>query len=87
MDDLIAKIEANPGTRELQLVGRRLAAASVWPLVVDAFGVESANTALIHLPFRGGGAAATAVITGNADFICTNSSALPATSRTACCAR
>ncbi len=76
MDDLVSRIKENPGSVSYSSsgVGSLLHLAS--PLVIDAFGVEKANQALIHLPFRGGGAAATAVITGNADFICTNSSAL-----------
>ena len=76
MDDLVSRIKENPGSVSYSSsgVGSLLHLAS--PLVIDAYGVEKANEALIHLPFRGGGAAATAVITGNADFICTNSSAL-----------
>ncbi len=76
MDDLVSRIKENPGSVSFSSsgVGSLLHLAS--PLVIDAYGVEKANEALIHLPFRGGGAAATAVITGNADFICTNSSAL-----------
>jgi tripartite-type tricarboxylate transporter receptor subunit TctC len=76
MDDLVSRIQENPGSVSYSSsgVGSLLHLAS--PLVIDAYGVEKANEALIHLPFRGGGAAATAVITGNADFICTNSSAL-----------
>ncbi len=76
MEQLIAKIEENPGSVSYSSSGVGSLLHLSAPLVVDAYGVESANTALIHLPFRGGGAAATAVITGNADFICTNSSAL-----------
>jgi len=76
MDDLIAKIEANRGTVSYSSSGVGSLLHLAGALVVDAYGVEDAAQALTHLPFRGGGAAATAVITGNADFICTNSSAL-----------
>lgn len=76
MDQLIARIKENPGEVSYSSSGVGSLLHLTAPLVADAYGVESANTALIHLPFRGGGAAATAVITGNADFICTNSSAL-----------
>ncbi len=76
MDDLIAKIKANPGSVSYSSSGVGSMLHLAGALVVDAFGVENAYSALIHLPFRGGGEAATAVITGNADFICTNSSAL-----------
>ncbi len=76
MDELIAKIKANPGTVTYSSSGVGSLLHLAGALAVDAFGVEDAKGALTHLPFRGGGAAATAVITGNADFICTNSSAL-----------
>jgi tripartite-type tricarboxylate transporter receptor subunit TctC len=76
MEQLIEQIKTNPGSVSYSSSGVGSLLHLAGPLVVDAFGVENANTALIHLPFRGGGAAATAVITGNADFICTNSSAL-----------
>lgn len=76
MDDLIAQIKANPGEVSYSSSGVGSLLHLAGALVVDAFGVEDAKAALTHLPLRGGGAAATAVITGNADFICTNSSAL-----------
>ncbi|WP_299962596.1 tripartite tricarboxylate transporter substrate binding protein [uncultured Roseobacter sp.] len=52
--------------------GPHLAAA----MVLNAFGVEDAANAATHIPQQGGGAAATAVLNGTADFLCTNSSAL-----------
>ncbi|MFP3920682.1 MAG: Bug family tripartite tricarboxylate transporter substrate binding protein [Dichotomicrobium sp.] len=76
MDDLIAEIEANPGDVSYGSAGVGSFLNIIAPMVVDAFGVEDVKNALIHLPFRSGGEAATAVITGNADIICTNSSAL-----------
>ncbi len=76
MDDLVSRIKENPGSVSYSSSGVGSLLHLAGALAVDAFGVEDANAALIHLPFRGGGAAATAVITGNADFICTNSSAL-----------
>ncbi|WP_187428892.1 hypothetical protein ROLI_016520 [Roseobacter fucihabitans] len=45
-------------------------------MVLDAFGLEDAANAAIHIPQQGGGAAATAVLNGTADFLCTNTSAL-----------
>jgi len=76
MDALIGKIEASPGevTYSSSGVGSLLHIAGA--LVIDAFGVENVTEAITHLPFRGGGEAATAVLGGNATFICTNSSAL-----------
>jgi len=76
MDELIAKIKANPGEMSFGSAGVGSFLNIIAPMVVDAFGVEDVKNALIHLPFRSGGEAATAVITGNANIICTNSSAL-----------
>ncbi|MCB2011711.1 MAG: tripartite tricarboxylate transporter substrate binding protein [Geminicoccaceae bacterium] len=76
MDALIEKVKAAPGevTYSSSGVGSLLHIAGA--LVIDAFGVENATEAVTHLPFRGGGEAATQVVAGNATFICTNSSAL-----------
>ncbi|MEM6971596.1 MAG: tripartite tricarboxylate transporter substrate binding protein [Pseudomonadota bacterium] len=52
--------------------GPHLAAA----FVLSAFGLEDAANAATHIPQQGGGAAATAVLNGTAEFLCTNSSAL-----------
>ncbi|MEM8597024.1 MAG: tripartite tricarboxylate transporter substrate-binding protein, partial [Pseudomonadota bacterium] len=52
--------------------GPHLAAA----FVLSAFGVEDAANTATHIPQQGGGAAATAVLNGTAEFLCTNSSAL-----------
>ncbi|MCB1971004.1 MAG: tripartite tricarboxylate transporter substrate binding protein [Geminicoccaceae bacterium] len=76
MDALIERVRANPGevTYSSSGVGSLLHIAGA--LVIDAFGVDNVAEAVTHLPFRGGGEAATAVVAGNATFICTNSSAL-----------
>ncbi|MEZ5825812.1 MAG: tripartite tricarboxylate transporter substrate binding protein [Geminicoccaceae bacterium] len=76
MDALVAKVKEAPGevTYSSSGVGSLLHIAGA--LVVDAFGVENVTEAVTHLPFRGGGEAATQVVAGNATFICTNSSAL-----------
>lgn len=55
-------------------VGSLLHLAGV--MTMDAFGVPDAANTLVHIPLKGGGEAATAVLTGTATFICTNSSAL-----------
>ncbi len=76
MEDLISKIKANPGKVRYSSsgVGTLLHLASV--MVIDAFGVEKATEKVTHIPLKGGGAAATAVLSGTADYICTNSSAV-----------
>jgi len=76
MDDLIKKIKAEPGKVRFSSagVGSLLHIAGI--MAIDAFGVEKATEAVTHIPLKGGGAAATAVLSGTADYICTNSSAL-----------
>ncbi|MGB3555029.1 MAG: tripartite tricarboxylate transporter substrate binding protein [Jannaschia sp.] len=75
MDDLMAKAQSEGGVSYASSgvgSGPHLAAA----MVLDAFGLEDAANAAIHIPQQGGGAAATAVLAGTADFLCTNTSAL-----------
>lgn len=76
MDDLIKKIKANPGKVSFSSagVGSLLHLAGI--MAVSSFGVEKAVDAVIHIPLKSGGAAATAVLSGTSDFICTNTSAL-----------
>ena len=76
VDDLIAAIEENPGTLTYSSagVGTLHQVASV--LMMDTVGIESPGTAAIHIPFNGGGAAASAAATGQVDFVCSNSSPL-----------
>lgn len=76
MDALIAKIKANPGKVRFSSsgVGSLLHIAGI--MAISKFGVEKATDAVTHIPLKGGGAAATAVLSGTADYICTNSSAL-----------
>ena len=45
-------------------------------MVLKTHGVDNPMDRAIHLPLRGGGEAATAVLSGDATFICANSSAL-----------
>lgn len=75
-DDLIAAVKAKPGTITYSSsgVGSALHIAGVFAL--EAAGVPNAKTAAVHVPFDGGGNAAAAVVTGNINYICTNSSAL-----------
>jgi tripartite-type tricarboxylate transporter receptor subunit TctC len=76
MADLIAKVKAKQGAVSYSSSGvgtlLHLAAA----MVLKEFGVQNPNEQAIHIPMKGGGGAATAVLTGTATFICTNSSAL-----------
>jgi len=74
MEDLVAKVEEGGVTYSSSGVGSLLHLAGA--MVLREFGVEDPLEAATHIPLKGGGAAATAVLNGTATFICTNSSAL-----------
>jgi tripartite-type tricarboxylate transporter receptor subunit TctC len=74
MDELIAKVRAGGVAYSSSGVGSLLHIAAA--MVLKEFGIEDPLKAATHIPQKGGGAAATAVLTGTATFICTNSSAL-----------
>lgn len=76
MSDLVERVRANPGavTYSSSGVGTLLHIAAV--LTLDEFGIENPVQAATHIPFRGGGEAAAAAVTGQVSFVCTNSSAL-----------
>lgn len=76
LKDLIAAIKAHPGQLSYSSagVGTLLQVAAV--MVMDEVGIKDPIKAAIHVPYKGGGNAATAAATGQVDFVCTNSSAL-----------
>lgn len=74
MDDLVAKAKEGGVSYSSSGVGSLLHLAAV--MVLDEFGVENPLETVTHIPQKGGGAAATAVLNGTVTFICTNSSAL-----------
>jgi tripartite-type tricarboxylate transporter receptor subunit TctC len=74
MDDLVAKVAEGGVSYSSSGVGSLLHLAGV--MVLSEFGVEDPLNAATHIPQKGGGAAATAVLNGTATFLCTNSSAL-----------
>jgi len=74
MDDLIAKVKAGGVAYSSSGVGSLLHIASA--MVLKEFGIDNPLETAIHIPQKGGGAAATAVLNGTATFLCTNSSAL-----------
>lgn len=74
MDDLIAKVEEGGIAYSSSGVGSLLHLAAV--MVLSEFGVENPLEKATHIPQKGGGAAATAVLNGTATFLCTNSSAV-----------
>ncbi len=74
MDDLIAKVREGGVSYSSSGVGSLLHLAGA--MVLSEFGIEKPLEEATHIPQKGGGAAATAVLNGTATFICTNSSAL-----------
>lgn len=74
MDDLIAKVNEGGVSYSSSGVGSLLHLAGA--MVLKEFGVENPLEQATHIPQKGGGEAATAVLNGTATFICTNSSAL-----------
>lgn len=76
MEDLAARIKANPKTISYSSSGVGSLLHIAGAMAVREFGVDNPVEDLIHIPLKGGGAAATAVLSGTATFICTNSSAL-----------
>jgi tripartite-type tricarboxylate transporter receptor subunit TctC len=76
MEDLAAKVKANPGKISYSSSGVGSLLHIAGAMVLREFGIENPIKDAIHIPLKGGGAAATAVLGGTANFICTNSSAL-----------
>lgn len=76
LNDLIDAIKKNPGMISYSSagIGTLLQVAAV--MMMDQVGIKDPVKAAIHVPFKGGGNAATAAFTGQVDFVCTNSSAL-----------
>ncbi len=76
MEQLIAKVKSEPGAVSYSSSGVGSLLHLAGAMVLREFGVENPLEQVIHIPLKGGGAAATAVLAGTVTFICTNSSAL-----------
>ncbi|SEL44808.1 Tripartite-type tricarboxylate transporter, receptor component TctC [Roseovarius azorensis] len=74
IEDLVAMTESEGTSYSSSGVGSMLHLAAVF--VLDEFGVENPLEKATHIPQKGGGEAATAVLNGTVTFICTNTSAL-----------
>lgn len=74
MEDLVVRVKEGGVSYSSSGVGSLLHLAGA--MVLKEFGIEDPLTAATHIPQKGGGAAATAVLNGTATFLCTNSSAL-----------
>ncbi len=76
MGDLVAAVAANPGKISYSSAGVGSLLHLAGAMVLREFGVQDPLKDAIHIPLKGGGAAATAVLAGTSTFICTNPSAL-----------
>jgi len=74
MEELITKVKAGGVSYSSSGVGSLLHLAAV--MVLKEFGIDNPLEVATHIPQKGGGAAATAVLNGTSTFLCTNSSAL-----------
>lgn len=74
IEDLVAKAKDGGVSYSSSGVGTLLHLAAV--MVLKEFGVQEPLKQATHIPQKGGGGAATAVLNGTANFLCTNSSAL-----------
>lgn len=74
MEELIAKVAEGGVSYSSSGVGSLLHLAAV--MVLSEFGVEDPLNQTTHIPQKGGGEAATAVLNGTVTFLCTNSSAI-----------
>jgi tripartite-type tricarboxylate transporter receptor subunit TctC len=76
MKELIAAVKAKPGTMSFSSAGVGSMLHVAVPLVLKLMDVPNPKDAMNHIPYKGGGAAATAAVGGHVDLVCTNSSAL-----------
>ncbi|WP_336057041.1 Bug family tripartite tricarboxylate transporter substrate binding protein [Nitratireductor sp. CH_MIT9313-5] len=74
IEDLVKKVGEGNVSYSSSGVGSMLQLAAV--MVLDEFGVKDPHKTVTHIPQKGGGEAATAVLNGTVTFICTNSSTL-----------
>jgi tripartite-type tricarboxylate transporter receptor subunit TctC len=76
MKEFIAAVKAKPGTMSFSSAGVGSMLHVAVPLVLKLMSVPNPKNAMNHVPYKGGGAAATAAVGGHVDLVCTNSSAL-----------
>lgn len=76
MKELIDAVKAKPGELSFSSAGVGSMLHVAVPLVLSMMDVKNPKDAMNHIPYKGGGAAATAAVGGHVDLVCTNSSAL-----------
>ena len=74
IEDLIAKVNDNPGTVLFSSAGVGTLPHFGALMVLDSFGVGDLEETVIHIPTEGDGQALTAVLQGTSDFYCGSSS-------------
>ncbi|MDP5292981.1 tripartite tricarboxylate transporter substrate binding protein [Oceanimonas sp. CHS3-5] len=76
INQLVDKVRAEPGSVSYSSSGVGSLQQLAGTMVMNAFGVEKPLESTVHLPMRGGGEAATAVLNGTATFLCESSAAV-----------
>jgi tripartite-type tricarboxylate transporter receptor subunit TctC len=76
LQTLIAAVRARPGELRYSSAGTGSLLHIAVPYLLDTVGVKDARNAMRHVPYKGGGQAASAAVAGDVDLVCTNSSAL-----------
>lgn len=74
--EFIAAVKAAPGELSYSSAGIGSMLHIAVPLMLKVAGVADPANAVTHVPYKGGGNAATAAVGGHVDIVCTNSSAL-----------
>lgn len=76
MEDVVAAIKKNPGKLSYSSSGVGAFLHIATPYVLDTMGVEDATKAITHVPYKGGGGAATAAVAGHVDLVCVSAGAV-----------
>jgi len=76
LKELMDAIKANPGKLSFSSAGVGTLLHIAVPFLLDSVGIADPKGAMNHIPYKGGGNAATAAVGGHVDLVCTNSSAL-----------
>jgi len=76
MKDVIDAVKANPGKLSFSSAGVGSFLHIATPYVLDTMGVKDAKNAITHVPYKGGGGAATAAVGGHVDLVCVSAGAV-----------
>lgn len=76
LKEFIDAVKAKPGELSYSSSGVGTLLHIAVPFLLDTVGIADATKAMRHVPYKGGGAAATAAVGGQVDIVCTNAPAL-----------